>query len=81
MGGEPLVIQGRTVMAIQTYTVTGMTCAHCVSAVGSEIRQIPGVTDVAVELSSGTVTVSSDQPVDDAAVAAAVDEAGYALAR
>jgi copper chaperone CopZ len=67
-------------MATKTYTVTGMTCSHCVSAVGSEIRQIPGVTDVAVDLSSGTVTVTSEQPVDDAAVAAAVDEAGYALA-
>jgi copper chaperone len=67
-------------MATKTYTVTGMTCAHCVSAVSSEIRQIPGVTDVDVELNSGTVTVTSDQPVDDAAVAAAVDEAGYALA-
>jgi copper chaperone len=67
-------------MATKTYAVTGMTCAHCVSAVSSEIRQIPGVTDVDVELNSGTVTVTSDQPVDDAAVAAAVDEAGYALA-
>ena len=68
-------------MATKTYSVTGMTCAHCVSAVSSEIRQIAGVTDVAVDLSSGTVTVTSAQPVDDAAVAAAVDEAGYALAR
>jgi copper chaperone CopZ len=68
-------------MATQTYTVTGMTCSHCVSAVDSEIRQIPGVTDVEVDLSSGTVTVTSDHPVDDAAVATAVDEAGYALAR
>jgi copper chaperone len=49
--------------------------------VGSKIRQIPGVTDVAVDLTSGTVTVTTDQPVEDAAVAAAVDEAGYALAR
>jgi copper chaperone CopZ len=68
-------------MATKTYTVSGMTCAHCVGAVSAEIRQIAGVTDVAVDLSSGTVTVTSDQPVDDAAVAAAVDEAGYALAR
>ena len=67
-------------MATKTYTVSGMTCAHCVSAVSSEIRQIPGVTDVDVELTGGTVTVTSAQPVDDAAVAAAVDEAGYALA-
>ena len=68
-------------MATQTYTVTGMTCSHCVNSVGSEIGQILGVTDVQVDLTSGTVTVISDQPVDDTAVAAAVDEAGYELAR
>lgn len=67
-------------MATKTYTVTGMTCAHCVSSVGFEIGQLPGVTDVDVDLASGLVTVTSGQPVDDAAVAAAVDEAGYALA-
>ena len=67
-------------MATKTYTVTGMTCAHCVSSVGTEIKQIPGVTDVQVDLASGHVTVTSEQPVDDAAVAAVVDEAGYALA-
>lgn len=68
-------------MATKTYTVTGMTCSHCVDSVGSEIRQIPGVTDVQVDLASGVVTVTSEQPVDDAAVAVAVDEAGYELAR
>jgi len=68
-------------MATQTYTVTGMTCSHCVNSVSSEINQISGVTDVQIDLASGTVTVTSDQPVDDAAVAAAVDEAGYELAR
>ena len=68
-------------MATKTYTVTGMTCSHCVNAVDSEVRQIPGVTGVAVDLGSGAVTVTSDQPVDDAAVAAAVDEAGYEIAR
>ncbi|MFB9318181.1 heavy-metal-associated domain-containing protein [Cryptosporangium minutisporangium] len=68
-------------MATKTYTVTGMTCSHCVGSVSSEIKQIPGVTDVQVDLASGEVTVTSDQPVDEAAVAAAVDEAGYELAR
>jgi copper chaperone len=68
-------------MATQTYTVTGMTCSHCVNSVGSEIQQIPGVTDVQVDLASGVVTVTSSRPVDTAAVAAAVDEAGYELAR
>lgn len=62
-----------------TYTVSGMTCGHCVSSVESEVRQIAGVTDVRVELATGAVTVTSDQPLDTAAVRAAVDEAGYAL--
>jgi copper chaperone len=64
-------------MATTTYTVSGMTCEHCVNAVTSEISQLEGVTDVRVDLASGAVTVTSDAPVDDAAVAAAVDEAGY----
>ncbi len=68
-------------MATKSYTVTGMTCAHCVSSVGSEISRIPGVSDVQVDLAGGVVTVTSEQPVDDSAVAAAVDEAGYELAR
>jgi copper chaperone len=67
-------------MSTATYTVTGMTCAHCVNAVTEELGAVPGVTDVQVDLESGAVTVTSDSPVDDAAVAAAVDEAGYALA-
>ena len=65
----------------KTYTVTGMTCSHCVNSVDTELRQIPGVTDVKVDLASGAVTVASDAPLDETAVAAAVDEAGYELAR
>jgi copper chaperone len=67
-------------MSTATYTVTGMTCGHCVSAVTEEVGQVPGVTGVEVDLESGMLTVTSDAPVADAAVAAAVDEAGYALA-
>lgn len=62
-----------------TYQVSGMTCGHCVSAVTSEVSQVPGVTGVEVDLASGAVTVTSDGPLDRAAVAAAVDEAGYAV--
>lgn len=68
----------------QTFSVTGMTCGHCVSAVTSELQEIPGVTDVAVDLVAGgtsTVTVNSEQPVEESAVVAALDEAGdYQLA-
>ena len=68
-------------MSEQTYTVTGMTCDHCVRAVSQEIERLPGVTAVDVDLSTGRVTVCSAAQLDDDAVAAAVDEAGYELAR
>ena len=67
-------------MSTATYTVTGMTCAHCVSAVTEEVTAVPGVTGVDVDLASGRLTVTSDAPVDESAVRAAVDEAGYELA-
>jgi copper chaperone len=67
-------------MSTSTYTVTGMTCGHCVSSVTEEISDLDGVTDVAVDLPTGAVTVTSRSPLDDAAVRAAVEEAGYALA-
>ncbi len=63
-----------------TYTVTGMTCGHCVASVTEEIGEIAGVTDVQVELETGAVTVTSEQPVPAEAVEAAVREAGYQLA-
>ncbi|POM26207.1 Copper chaperone CopZ [Actinomadura rubteroloni] len=66
-------------MSATTYTVAGMTCGHCVSSVKEEVGQIPGVTAVDVELSSGAVTVTSEAPLDEAQVRAAVEEAGYEL--
>jgi copper chaperone CopZ len=63
-----------------TYTVTGMTCSHCVQAVTGELSTLPGVEDVKVDLSSGAVTVTSAAPLADEEVRAAVDEAGYELA-
>jgi copper chaperone CopZ len=63
----------------RTYTVTGMTCAHCVMSVTEEITALDGVTDVAADLPTGAVTVTSDGPLDEAQVRAAVEEAGYAL--
>lgn len=63
-----------------TYTVSGMTCGHCVRSVTEEVGKIEGVTKVDVDLASGRVTVESERPVDDTAFAAAVDEAGYEVA-
>jgi len=65
---------------INTYKVTGMTCGHCVTSVIEEVQEIPGVEDVEVVLETGALTVTSDNPVDDAVVRAAVEEAGYQLA-
>ena len=67
-------------MSESTYTVTGMTCGHCVASVTEEISEINGVTDVAVDLPTGAVTVTSTKPLDNADVRAAVEEAGYQLA-
>lgn len=66
-------------MSEATYTVTGMSCEHCVKAVTEELTGLTGVSDVAVDLASGRVQVTSAQPLDDDAVRAAVEEAGYEL--
>ena len=65
-----------------TFSVDGMTCGNCVKHVTEELTALPGVTDVQVQLVTGgssPVTVTSDAPLSDEAVAAAVDEAGYAV--
>ena len=66
-------------MSTTVWTVTGMTCGHCVAAVTEEVSAVPGVTAVDVDLPSGRVTVTADAEPDPAALAAAVDEAGYTL--
>jgi copper chaperone len=66
-------------MSEATYSVNGMTCDHCVRAVQSEVGKVPGVASVSVDLGSGSVTVVSEEPVDAAAVKAAIEEAGYEL--
>jgi copper chaperone len=67
-------------MTTATYTVTGMTCEHCVRSVSEEVGALPGVTGVEVDLASGGLTVTSQAPVPDADVRAAVEEAGYEVA-
>lgn len=67
-------------MSRQTYDVTGMTCDHCLRSVTAEVSALPGVTDVGVDLASGKVTVTSDQPITTDQVREAVTEAGYTLA-
>jgi copper chaperone len=67
-------------MTTSTYTVTGMTCGHCAASVTEEISELAGVENVDVVVETGAVTVTSAAPLDPAAVQAAVEEAGYALA-
>ena len=71
-------------MTTTHFRATGLTCGHCVQAVASELRALPGVTEVEIDLRAGamsTLTVTSDVPLRRDAVAAALDEAGdYELA-
>jgi copper ion binding protein len=69
-----------TVAETTTYTVVGMTCAHCVASVTEEVAEVPGVTDVRVDLATGVLRVTTDEPVSVETIGAAVDEAGYQLA-
>lgn len=64
-------------MEAQTYRVEGMTCGGCVRHVDKALRAVAGVTEVAVDLAQGTVTVSGTAPFS--ALAAQVDEAGYRM--
>lgn len=71
-------------MSSQTITigVAGMTCGHCVRSVDEELRALPAVTDVQVDLVTGatsTVTITSTEPLSDEDVNAAIQEAGYAV--
>ena len=66
-------------MTSMTYQVTGMTCEHCVASVREEVAEISGVDTVEVDLSTGRLAVTGPQ-LDDAAVRAAVAEAGYEVA-
>ena len=67
-------------MSTTTITVEGMSCSGCANSVRAELTHIPGVVEVDVDVTNGTVTIASDTPVDAAAIRAAVEEAGYSLA-
>jgi copper chaperone len=62
-----------------TYTVPGMSCGHCKQAVSSELQDVPGVESVDVDLETKLVVVRG-KALDDAALRAAIDEAGYEAA-
>lgn len=66
-------------MSDVVYSVSGMSCGHCESAISREVSAIPGVTSVTAVASTGLLTIGSDGPVNDETIRAAVDEAGYEL--
>ncbi len=66
-------------MTTSNWTVTGMTCGHCVSAVTEEVSGIEGVESVEVDLTTGAVAVEASTDPTREQMAAAVDEAGYVL--
>jgi copper ion binding protein len=66
-------------MEEKTYTVTGMTCSHCVLSVREEVGEVAGVESLDVDLATGRLGVRGDG-IDDAAIADAVAEAGYEVA-
>lgn len=68
-------------MAVSEYLVTGMTCGHCEMSVREEVGEIPGVTNIDVSAETGRLVVTGQDDIDDAAVLAAVEEAGYAAVR
>ena len=68
-------------MSTTTFSVQGMTCGHCVNHVTEEVKKIAGVTEVAVELESGTVAVTADGEVTADQMEAVVVEAGYELVK
>lgn len=63
-----------------SFTVPGMTCGHCTSAVESELVKVPGVRSVQIDLDTKAVVVTGDE-LDWPDLEAAVDEAGYELVR
>lgn len=68
-------------MSTNEYQVTGMTCGHCEMSVREEVGEIDGVSDIQVSAETGKLVVSGPGEIDDAAVVAAVDEAGYKAVR
>ncbi|KAB1864336.1 heavy-metal-associated domain-containing protein [Microbacterium algeriense] len=68
-------------MRTSEYQVTGMSCGHCEVAIRGEVGQVPGVDSIEVSARTGRLVVTSAGPIDDDAILAAVDEAGYQATR
>lgn len=78
---ENIAKKGAPTMSTTEYQVSGMSCGHCEGSIRTEVSQIPGVTETEVSAATGRLSVTAERLVDDAAVIAAVDEAGYEAVR
>ncbi|GAB3498228.1 heavy-metal-associated domain-containing protein [Nocardiopsis coralliicola] len=68
-------------MASKDYQVAGMTCGHCEMSVREEVGAVPGVGEIRVSAQTGALSVTAEGEIDDSAVLAAVEEAGYSAVR
>lgn len=68
-------------MTTTNFQVTGMHCGGCANTVRQQVEQVPGVRDLTVDPVTGTLSIEADQPLDAAAVIAAVEQAGYEAVR
>ncbi|WP_199399219.1 heavy-metal-associated domain-containing protein [Zhihengliuella sp. ISTPL4] len=68
-------------MSTSEYQVSGMSCGHCEVAIREEVSRVPGVDGLDISAQTGKLVVRGGAPVDDAAILAAVDEAGYQAVR
>jgi copper chaperone CopZ len=66
-------------MTTRVFTVEGMTCSHCAGSISTEVAKVPGVTDVQVDVGAKNVQVSGET-LEDSAIRAAIEEAGYTVA-
>ncbi|MDT7560206.1 MAG: hypothetical protein QOI68_4676 [Pseudonocardiales bacterium] len=67
-------------MYSESFTVTGMSCGHCVASVTEEVKTLPGVREVAIDLASGQVSLTVEQPIDPSDLRRVITEAGFQLA-
>ena len=68
-------------MTTTEYQVTGMTCGHCEMSVRDEDSRIGAIEQIDVSAATGKLLITTQAPIDDDAVLAAVDEAGYQAVR
>ena len=57
--------------------VEGMSCGHCVNHVKTALEELNGVNSASVDLNSKTAVIEASGEVDDAAIKAAIEDAGY----